>query len=160
MLLVKNHISIEFTKNARIILDVMLDAFEQTRKYEKPSSALFETVEQIEGELASGKEALVLYEDGEPCAMMKVTTKEDNLYFARLSVKVAHRKKGYATILIDYLGKLANARGLSKITCNVRADEPENIAYYERLGFAIVQSRIFHHPHGYTIDIFELEKQL
>lgn len=158
MPLSKNNIVIEFSTDASTILAVMLDAFEQTRQGPHPSSALFETTTLIEEELASGKEALVLYEDGVACGMVKLTTKDNSLYFSRLSVRVTARKKGYATMLIDYIEQLVKARHLPCVTCNVRADEHGNIAFYQKLGFTIVGSHVFHHPHGYKIDIYALQK--
>ena len=74
--------------------------------------------------------------------MLKLTTKENALYFSRLSVPPAYQKRGIASTLVNYLSSLSQERGIPVIQCKVLKGELSNIRLYEKLGYTIISEEI------------------
>ena len=62
---------IQLSKDVDSILYIMLQAFEEYRTEEAPSSALYETADMITEELHNGELALIGYVDGQEAAMVR-----------------------------------------------------------------------------------------
>lgn len=66
-------------EDSQIIYDVTMMAYEEYRQEIPPSSALDETIEQIETALADGQEALLLTYQQQPSATVRFTEEEGYL---------------------------------------------------------------------------------
>ncbi len=69
-----------------------------------------------------------------------------------------YRQRGIARHLITHIEAWAREQGLPRLRINVRVAQPQNRAYYERLGYQFVEARA--HA-GYSEPTFvTLEKTL
>lgn len=101
-------------KETPIVHKLMLDAFEEYRFLEVPSSALNESLDTLLNALKNGSEkALLCFVDGEPLGSSRFTIKGDSLYFSRLSVTPHARGKGIAKAILLWLENYANENGMS-----------------------------------------------
>jgi ribosomal protein S18 acetylase RimI-like enzyme len=120
------------------VIAVMHAAFAEYARTGQPSGAMTETVESLRGEVAAGTRLALVRRDGVAVASAKhERTNDGALYFGRLAVIPEARGQGWAGTLVRALREHARASGLAGLTCLVRADEPGNIALYERLGMVV-----------------------
>ncbi len=120
------------------VVAVLHAAFAQFGEGGKPSGAMLETVESLDGERAEGTRIGVARLGGRIVAVVKHRPTEDGrLYFSRLGVAPGHRGRGIAGALVRALREDAHARALRGLACSVRAEETGNIALYERLGMSV-----------------------
>jgi ribosomal protein S18 acetylase RimI-like enzyme len=126
---------IEETQDAELVHRLTQSAFAEYGREPGTSTALKETVEAIEAQLRDGNRALVLLEGNVALACVRFRFEGDALYFHRLSVDPAHRRRGLACALSAALEDIARAAGLRKLTCSVRLAKEDNIALYLKLGF-------------------------
>ena len=68
----------------------------------------------------------------------------DGFYFGRLAVKPGWQRRGIARVLVGSVIAAAQAARVRQVTLNVRILLPDNIAFFESLGFARVEARA--HP--------------
>lgn len=118
---------------------VMHAAFAEYALKGEPSGALRETVESLRAEMATGTAIGVVRHDGRAVASVKHRAADDGtLYFSRLGVVSDARGRGLSGRIVRALRGRARARQLAGLSCLVRAEEPRNIALYERLGMRVV----------------------
>ena len=102
-------------KELQIVHKLMLEAFEEYRFLDVPSSALNESLESLLNAIRIGSEqALLCLVDGEPLGSSRFTIKGDSLYFSRLSVTPNARGKGIAKAMLMWLEKYAYENGQIK----------------------------------------------
>jgi GNAT superfamily N-acetyltransferase len=146
--------------DAEVVHALMMEAFEEYRAAVPPSSALDETVESVRAALESGSEsAAILYEDGIPGAMVRFRYDEDAIYFFRLSVLPARRKRGYARQLVQWIEQRGWSKGLAISRCRVRQSVHRNLILYENMGYEIKDQELIVRPGG-TVKTLTLEKNL
>ena len=150
---------IEETRNAPLVHRLTQAAFAEYGREPGTSTALKETVESIEAQLAEGNRFLALRENGPPLACVRFRIEGDSLYFHRLSVDPAHRRKGYGAMLVGELERRALETGLSRLTCSVRLAQAGNLALYEKLGFVVAGERSVCRD-GTPVPTGDLEKRL
>lgn len=140
---------------------LMLEAFEEYRFLEAPSSALNESLDTLQNALENGSEkALLCFVDGEPLGSTRFTIKGDSLYFSRLSVPPQARGKGIAKAILGWLEKYANENGKIKMECRVRASLPKNIHLYEAMGYIVTKEEDVTNPNGIPVKTVAMEKEL
>lgn len=61
----------------------------------------------------------------------------DEFYLDSIATKKGYEKNGYATALIHYLEKQAQAQGYAKLSLNVDFDNQKARQLYEQLGFTV-----------------------
>ena len=148
-------------KEIPLVHHLMLQAFEEYRKLDVPSSALDETVEGLANSIHLGLEqALVCLVDGTPIGCARFQMKDDYLYFSRLSVVPEVRGKGIATSIISWLEGVAKENEKSRLICKVRASLPKNIRLYEKLGFYMIEEKKVTNPNGFLVNTAQMEKAL
>ncbi len=91
------------TQDANLIHAIMQQAYAEYRHDVSPSSALAESVADIEQELATGLRAFIWQPDELAIAMVKTQWLPDTLYFSRLSVIPSARHQGHAKHLLAAL---------------------------------------------------------
>lgn len=145
--------------NATAIIRVLHAAFQHYENDPMPSSALAETAESIATDLQSGIEIFGAYLHDELVGILKLTTKENALYFSRLSVPPSYQKRGIASTLVNYVSTLSQERAIPVIQCKVRKNEISNIRLYEKLGYTIISEEITMSPTGFPIETVTMEKR-
>lgn len=131
------------------VLVVLQAAFGAYQNLEPPSGVTRETVEALREKLA--QETLwVADADSESEAALRriiacVFAKPhqqyaDALYFGRLAVLPAYQRQGIARRLIDVVEQQAREQGFQRVVLGVRTALPENVRYYQSLGYDIIGS--------------------
>jgi ribosomal protein S18 acetylase RimI-like enzyme len=148
-------------KDIQIVHRLMVEAFEEYRSLDVPSSALNEPIDKLINSIKNGSEqALLGLIDGIPLGSIRFTIKEQGLYFSRLSVTPNARGKGLAKSMLLWLESYAIEKGKRKMECRVRASIPKNIRLYEALGYIISKEEVVTNPNGFFVKTVVMEKTL
>ncbi|UOE53453.1 GNAT family N-acetyltransferase [Cytobacillus oceanisediminis] len=148
-------------EEVHIVHKLMLEAFEEYRYLEVPSSATDESLDTLVNELKNGTEkALLCFVNGEPKGSLRFTIKKDSIYFSRLSVAPDSRGQGIARAVLLWLEKYSNENGLKKMKCRVRASLSKNISLYENMGYIVTKEEIVTNPNGYPVNTVVMEKNM
>jgi ribosomal protein S18 acetylase RimI-like enzyme len=110
-----------------------------------PSGAEKETVEDIRAALREGGAVLAWIGDA-AVSSARFHLLPDHLYVGRLGVLPDHRGRGIASVIMEYLERIAICLDRSEIRLGTRMRLPKNLAIYQRLGYEIVEVRA--HPRG------------
>ncbi|WHY66655.1 GNAT family N-acetyltransferase [Neobacillus sp. SuZ13] len=114
-----------------VVYRIMLEAFEEYRSLEVPSSAINESLEALQIMVKSNSEkALLCSINGRPLGSCRFTMKEGILYFSRVSVIPSARGKGIAKAMLSWLEQYAYDNSKRKMACRVRVSLPKNISLY------------------------------
>jgi ribosomal protein S18 acetylase RimI-like enzyme len=147
-------------EDADTIHALMLIAFDEYKNAIPPSSALEETEEAIAEALREEREsAAILYEDDTAIAMVRFKYVDDVIFFFRLSVIPARRRRGYARQLVKWIEKQGVTKGLNISRCKVRQSIQNNLVLYQDMGYEIVDQELIVRPAG-TVKALTLDKQL
>jgi ribosomal protein S18 acetylase RimI-like enzyme len=131
---------------AGLVRAIMLAAFgEYAGALAVESSALAESVEDVESAMRSGGAVLALL-DAEPVGSARFRPEAGGLYVGRVSVLPAFRRRGVASALMRYLEGVAAERQREVIHVDVRDSLPGNVKLYQSLGYEVVA--IEPHPRG------------
>jgi GNAT superfamily N-acetyltransferase len=122
-----------------IVHAITLAAFAEYAGYEHPSSALDETIDQLEEAVRCGG-AIVGLLDGDYVASgrFEVAPAEGWLSFERLAVLPAMRGRRFGVALIRWLEAHARSLGLTEVRASARSRAPDNRPYYLALGYEII----------------------
>jgi four helix bundle protein len=113
---------------------------EYDRALDPPSGAHKETEEQIRQKMVTDRAALALV-DGCAVACVLYRDEGDHVYFGRLAVHPAYRKRGISAKLIAYIEARAAELGHRRVRLGVRIALPQLRARYERLGYRVIEER-------------------
>lgn len=144
-----------------VVFQLMLEAFEEYRSLEVPSSAINESLEAVQIAFKSNSEkALLCSIDGRPLGSCRFTMKEDTLYFSRVAVIPSARGKGIAKAMLSWLEQYAYDNFKRKMACRVRVSLPKNINLYRSLGYFISKEEVVTNPNGFLVKTVVMEKAL
>ncbi len=144
-----------------VVFQIMLEAFEEYRSLEVPSSAINESLEALQIAVKSNSEkALLCLKDGRSLGSCRFTMKEDILYFSRVSVIPSARGKGIAKAMLLWLEQYAYDNSKRKMACRVRMSLPKNISLYRSLGYFISKEEVVTNPNGFLVKTVLMEKTL
>ncbi|HLW03875.1 MAG TPA: GNAT family N-acetyltransferase [Ktedonobacterales bacterium] len=142
-------------EDAPTILMITRAAFEEFRnRLDPPSGALDETLEDLRASAFQPDHGAVLaFVQGQPAGVLRWSTPPERgyLYVGRVAVLPAYRRQGIASALMRWIDAHAAAVGLPAVQFGVRLQSPENIRFYEHLGYHI--SEYAHHA-GYDLPTF------
>lgn len=111
-------------------------AFEQYRGRLVPESAAFgETADAITREFAAGSGAIIAEQDKEAVGCVMIKPVDGDLYFGRLAVIPAARRRGIARRLVEAVEAEAVRRGLAGVRMAARAALTENQRFFSALGY-------------------------
>jgi ribosomal-protein-alanine N-acetyltransferase len=79
-------------------------------------------------------------------------------HLALLAVDPAQRRRGIAARLVAWLEKCADTAGIERIRVEARSDNPEALAFYQKLGYVQID-RLARYYRG-VLDAVRLEKTL
>ncbi|MEQ2468283.1 GNAT family N-acetyltransferase [Niallia hominis] len=157
----KQQINLVTEDEAPLVHRLMLEAFEDYRYVEVPSSALNEPIDKLTDALKNGTEQAILYRlNAIPLGSSRLQLKGDSLYFSRLSVTPSARGKGIAQEMLAWMEEYALLNGKQKMECKVRANVRKNISLYEKLGFIITKEEEANNPNGKLVKTVNMEKQI
>jgi ribosomal protein S18 acetylase RimI-like enzyme len=83
---------------------------------------------------------------------------ERSAHLALLAVDPAQRRRGIAARLVAWLEKSADTAGIERIRVEARSDNPEALAFYQKLGYVEID-RLARYYRG-VLDAVRLEKTL
>ena len=83
---------------------------------------------------------------------------ERSAHLALLAVDPAQRRRGIAAQLVAWLEKCADTAGIERIRVEARSDNPEALAFYQKLGYVQID-RLARYYRG-VLDAVRLEKTL
>ena len=153
-------ITITESNDAKLVHELMIQAFMEYKDKTPPSSALEETVESISIKLEGIEQAFICYLHNKPVGMVRFQVKNDYIYFSRLSVIPEKQGLGIAKALLKELEEYAIKKELTKIQCKVRMNVPRNINLYNSVGYKVYDEEIVHKPNGINIKVVAMKKQL
>ena len=124
-------------EEAAAVREIMLAAFaEYESVLNVPSSAIWETVEDVAGHIALGGAVLARL-GAETVGSGRYELREDHVYIGRLSVLPEYRNRGISTAMMQAMESRAVAAGKTEARISVRVLLPKNISLYERLGYVV-----------------------
>ncbi|EFI66935.1 hypothetical protein BFZC1_19090 [Lysinibacillus fusiformis ZC1] len=147
-------------KDAPVIHQLMLQAFQEYEKAIPPSSALSETVYSIEQAMEQSEQAFIGYINKQPVAMVRFKLSTTGIYFFRLSVIPERQGQGLAKALISWLEQNALSKGITISQCKVRMSVPRNIELYRSLGYVVTKEEMVKNCNGNSLVIATMEKKL
>ncbi|WP_404805645.1 GNAT family N-acetyltransferase [Lysinibacillus capsici] len=147
-------------KDAPVIHQLMLQAFQEYEKATPPSSALSEMVYSIEQAMEQSEQAFIGYINKQPVAMVRFKLSTTGIYFFRLSVIPERQGQGLAKALISWLEQYALSKGITISQCKVRMSVPRNIELYRSLGYVVTKEEMVKNCNGNSLVIATIEKKL
>jgi ribosomal protein S18 acetylase RimI-like enzyme len=125
-----------------------------------PSSALVETTREVFEGLYGGKfRAAVATIGGKTVGAVRYKVDNRGLYFFRLAVHPAYRRRGVAQAFVTWLEAEARRASAHRLWCQVRLIVPQNVALYEKNGFALIETHIVMR-NGNEVPTGTMEKRL
>ncbi len=132
----------EFT-DAPALLAVILAAYaEFLGKLDPPSGAFAETEQSIAAKLTKGGAIKAVVDGAAGSELIGCVLYEPQgafMYFGRLAVLPAWRRFGVARGLIAAVEEQTKGAGLSRVQIGVRLVLPAHQAYYEALGYQLIE---------------------
>ncbi len=131
--------------DAATIVAVVHAAFEEYRgRLDPPSGAHGETVEQVRRKMVTARVVLASLRvkpggSDVVAGCVFYEPREDHLYLFRLAVLPAYRRRGVGRILIANVEQQARALQLGRVRLGVRLALAPLRAYYERIGYRVVE---------------------
>ncbi|HEY7349435.1 MAG TPA: GNAT family N-acetyltransferase [Ktedonobacterales bacterium] len=129
--------------DALTILAITRAAFEQfLDRLDPPSGALKETLETLVGSAFQPDHGVTLaFVDGKPAGALRwsIHPQRAHLYVGRVAVPPPYRRQGIASALMHWADDHARILGLPAVQFGVRLQAPENIRFYQRLGYQIIE---------------------
>ena len=132
-------------------------AFAEYRgRLDPPSGAEDETEASLRRALERGG-ATVAWIDDTPVGCVFYHRDRDFLYFGRLAVLPAYRRRGIAEALTAHVEERARVWRLPRVQLGVRLQLPSLQRYYERLGYEVVRRE--RHP-GYAAPTYAVMEKV
>jgi predicted N-acetyltransferase YhbS len=120
---------------------VLKESFEEYRdRLDPPSGAHTETAAKLREVLRTARAVPALV-DGAVVGCVFYAPAGDHVDLFRLAVLPAQRRRGIARALVAYVEVRAQELGLPRIQLGVRVGLMGNRAYYERLGYRLLEAR-------------------
>jgi 8-oxo-dGTP pyrophosphatase MutT (NUDIX family)/GNAT superfamily N-acetyltransferase len=145
-----DQLGLRFTRaalaDAPLVHRLMRAAFAEYVYVLNPSSgALSETAADVAAAMQQGGAVLAWLADT-PAAAARWRLDVDALYVGRVAVLPEFRQRGVGTALMRFMETVAREQGRDAVHVSVRMQLPQNITFYERLGYTLVD--MVDHPRG------------
>jgi ribosomal protein S18 acetylase RimI-like enzyme len=126
-------------QDAGLLLSIVQAAFAEYRdRLEPPSGVHHETIETIRHKLETGYASLA-YAHDQAAGCVFYQREDEYVYLGRLSVLPAYRRQGVGRALIEYVEAQAVALELPRVQLGVRLALPQLAAYYQALGYRVIE---------------------
>jgi ribosomal protein S18 acetylase RimI-like enzyme len=128
-----------------------------------PPGALSDTLEYTREAISEGRTVLAFlgdldwtdgdfdYSQAALAGTARYEPRDNYLYVGRVAVHPDYRRHGIGKALMEYIERIASTSGYTRLYLETRASMPGNLAFYERLGYAIVKEE--DHPRGPDINV-------
>jgi GNAT superfamily N-acetyltransferase len=126
-------------RDAPLVFALTLAAYEEYRGRLTPESGVFEeTLADVEHAILHDG-AVIAYLDDEAagCGRYEIAADRSHLYFDRLAVPPAYRRRGVASAIVRWFEQRARDLELPEVRLGVRLALPGNIALYSGLGYEV-----------------------
>jgi ribosomal protein S18 acetylase RimI-like enzyme len=91
-----------------------------------------------------GNRFFILEESGAACGCIALRQEDaETVQLRRLAVVPAHRGRGYGRMLVAHVVAEAKRLGARRVTLGMWADDPQLRGWYERLGFAVTETKTY-----------------
>ncbi len=110
-------------------------SFAEYRRFPNPSSVLDEPMTSVSAAIDVG--VLIAEHRGEAVGVVRFRIEGRRLFFARLAVLPAWRRRGVAKMLVDRLEAVAAEADLEWLAISARSQQPDNRPFWRALGFEI-----------------------
>ncbi len=120
-------------------------AFKDYGWLDPPSGALRETEATVRDDLGRGGGALASI-GRRAVGCLRFEPEPGYLHVGRVAVDPAWQRQGVGTALMAWVHARARAEGYSEVRVGVRQQLPENLRFYQRLGYRVIAEH--RHP-GY-----------
>jgi ribosomal protein S18 acetylase RimI-like enzyme len=128
-------------EDAPAILSITRAAFEEFRDHlDPPSGALKETLDSLlESAFQPDHGVTLALVAGQPIGALRwsIQPQRAYLYIGRVAVLPAYRRQGIASALMRWADEHARALRLPAVQFGVRLQAPQNIRFYQHLGYQI-----------------------
>lgn len=153
-------IQMDIVTNPEQIITVIHAAFKRYETDPMPSSALNETSATIDCELQAGIVILGAYVDAQLVGVVKVHIGENDCYFSRLAVLPSFQGKGIGSCLVRAIETIVGEKQINRIQCKVRKSETNNIHFYQKIGYKVIEEQFTTSPSGFTMPTVLMEKSV
>lgn len=128
----------------RRIFSATRSAFYEYASDVPPPSALGDCLDDVTADLESGTQVLLAYVDGSKriAGVVRYKISKGRLWFFRLAVIPAQRRRGVASRLLQELIKVAEQETCSVVWCEVRSGAARNMALYQAHDFVLTGQRL------------------
>jgi ribosomal protein S18 acetylase RimI-like enzyme len=142
--------------DAYAVYRIIQAAFEEYRFLPVPPGALGDTLDLVRKRLGDGQTVLAL-DAGRPVGTARYEPQQGHMYVGRVAVLPEYQRLGVGAALMQHVEQIARQEGFAKTRLGTRQSMPSNLAFYEHLGYEVVQSE--QHPRGPDVIVW-LEKDL
>lgn len=140
---------------------LMKEAFEEYRYLDVPTSAINEPIDTLMDSFRDGLEKFIIcYIDGNPLGSLRFITKDQTLYFSRVSVPPYARGRGIAKSMLSWLEDYAKKEGMQKLQCKVRSSLTSNVRLYQSIGYTVTKEELVMNADNFPVSIVVMEKLL
>jgi ribosomal protein S18 acetylase RimI-like enzyme/8-oxo-dGTP pyrophosphatase MutT (NUDIX family) len=130
---------------APLVHRLMRAAFAEYGHLVPPSGANLESVADVVKAIEQGG-AVLAWLAGEPVGSARFRVEPDELYVGRVAVLPEYRGYRIGVGLMQHMEQVAQQHDRQQIRVGVRMQLPENVSFYQRLGYELVA--IEDHPSG------------
>ena len=152
------NIQVNIVTNSEQIVSVIHSAFKRYETDSMPSSALNETSATIDSELQQGIIILGAYMELQLVGVVKIQVNKSDCYFSRLAVLPSFQGKGVGSCLVRGMETIVTEKQVTIIHCKVRKSEINNILFYQKMGYKIIEEQLTTSTTGSIILTVLLEK--
>lgn len=124
----------------------------------------FQSVPALTQQLKNGYEYYAVIDRGSGTMMgycaVRPEEQERRLFLSKLYVGARYRKRGLATMVLEFLKQYAHTMNADRIYLTVNKHNDGSIAAYRRFGFRTVREETTDIGCGYVMDDYIMEKEL
>ena len=122
----------------------------------------FQSAQAIAAQIASGYEYYLILHNGKAAGYLAVVPDpaKSSLQLSKLYVKKETRGLGLGKEAMDFVEDLCRKSNIVTLWLTVNKYNKDSIAWYERLGFAMIGTIVMDIGGGYIMDDFKLEKTI
>ncbi len=118
----------------------------------------FQSGRSISEQIENGFLYYLIRINNDSIGYLGIHPKQDELFLSKIYIRSSERGKGYSRKAIQFLEKLAQEKGLRKITLTVNKNNTDTIKTYEKLGFKNAGSFVQDIGDGFIMDDYGMEK--
>ncbi|MUT65262.1 GNAT family N-acetyltransferase [Paenibacillus sp. NEAU-GSW1] len=127
-----------------LVYTIMIQSFEQYRgKLNPPSGAFSETIDSITDKISRSGGAVLALAEGQAVGSAQYYRIDDYIYLGRVAVLPSHRCKGIAKAMVEHIESLTLNAGLSETRLEVRLSIPDNVSYYKKLQYEVIEEHAY-----------------